>query len=104
MAASSSQGARPIPKRQCLFGNVALRCDVGFLVHRHDMSMGVGVIATTEQECHARHAVERRQGTRKTLPQMDDATGDHVGKVFEIVEVLTRDDLCVARPDRADVH
>jgi hypothetical protein len=54
--------------------------------------MGVGVIAAAEQECHARHAVERLQGVRKTLPQMNDATGDHVGKVVEIVEVLARDD------------
>jgi hypothetical protein len=50
------------------------------------------------------HAVEGLQGARKTLPQMNDATGDHVGKVVEIVEVLARDDLGMARADRTDVH
>ena len=104
MAANSSEGARNTPKRQCLFGNVTSRCDVGLLVHGDDVSMGVGVIAAAEQECRARHAVEGLQGARKTLPQMNDATGDHVGKVVEIVEVLARDDLGMARADRTDVH
>src|SRR5215471_8582141 len=87
---------RNIPKSQCLFDNIASRCDIGLLVHWHDMGVGVSVIATTEQERHARHAVERLQDARKTLPQMDDATGDRVRKVFKIVVVLARNKLCVA--------
>jgi hypothetical protein len=35
---------------------------------------------------------------------MDDATGDRVGKVFEIGEVFARDNLRMPQPDPADVH
>jgi len=54
------------------------------------------VIAAAEQEGHPRHAVKRLHGARQTLSQMDDATGDRVGKVFKIGEMLARDDLRMA--------
>ena len=44
-------------KRECLFGNVASRCDVGLLAHRHHMSVSVGVIATSEKKGNARDAI-----------------------------------------------
>jgi hypothetical protein len=58
MADSSLEGARATLRNVSVFGNVSPRCDVGLVVHGDDVSMGVGVIAAAEQECHARHAVE----------------------------------------------